>query len=282
MDRRYWGTDWFFDDKGILRFPMTVPPGSAVQIGEPIPFHVQAECETTMNHEFRELGHCRVFRGDIRDIPPEDIGQFQIIVADPPWKYNDQKEIDLNGQPTRGIGAGHHYHMMDTEEIMDLPVADMADKRCMLWLWATGPRLYDAFRVMRAWGFKYLTIGFVWVKTYAHKWGETESQFTLPGLGHETFTDLMNRMLVFGPGYYTGSNVELVLLGRKGRAFKHSPDFKASQVVVAPLGEHSVKPEEAQDRIEEMYPQCETRLELFARRQRVGWTVLGDEVPLEG
>jgi hypothetical protein len=45
MDRRYWGTDWFFDDKGILRFPMTVPPGSAVQIGEPIPFHVQAECE---------------------------------------------------------------------------------------------------------------------------------------------------------------------------------------------------------------------------------------------
>lgn len=81
--------------------------------------------------------------------------KYGIVYADPPWRY-DMK---------RGNGvAENHYPTMSIEEICALPVADLAAKDSALFLWATFPQLNEAFRVMEAWGFKYKTLAFLWLK----------------------------------------------------------------------------------------------------------------------
>ncbi len=81
--------------------------------------------------------------------------KYGIIYADPPWRY-DMK---------RGNGvAENHYPTMSIEEICALPVADLAAKDSALFLWATFPQLNESFRVMEAWGFKYKTLAFLWLK----------------------------------------------------------------------------------------------------------------------
>ena len=84
-----------------------------------------------------------------------EAGKYGIVYADPPWRY-DMK---------RGNGvAENHYPTMSIEEICALPVADIAAKDSALFLWATFPQLNEAFRVMEAWGFKYKTLAFLWLK----------------------------------------------------------------------------------------------------------------------
>lgn len=84
--------------------------------------------------------------------PPLPEGIFNVIYADPPWRYN----VKLRGHPEE------YYPTMATEEICNLkfPIADDA----VLFLWATNPMLEDALKVMDAWGFKYKT-NMVWVKS---------------------------------------------------------------------------------------------------------------------
>lgn len=81
--------------------------------------------------------------------------KYNIIYADPPWRYNDK---GCNGN------AQKHYNTMRLSDICALPVKDIADKDCVLFLWATYPMLKDAMRVIESWGFKYKTLGFQWVK----------------------------------------------------------------------------------------------------------------------
>ena len=81
--------------------------------------------------------------------------KYQIIYADPPWRYENN-----GGQ---GV-AEKHYKTMSVEEICNLPVKALTDKNAVLFLWVTFPQLAEAFQVMEAWGFKYKTVGFVWVK----------------------------------------------------------------------------------------------------------------------
>ena len=81
--------------------------------------------------------------------------QYGIIYADPPWRY-DRKH---------GSGvAENHYPTMSIEEICALPVSELAAKDSTLFLWATFPQLNEAFRVIDAWGFKYKTLAFLWLK----------------------------------------------------------------------------------------------------------------------
>jgi len=95
----------------------------------------------------------------------------------------------------------------------------------------------------------------------------------------EQVSAFMDNLAWFGPGFYTGSNMELVLLGRRGQPFRHAKGHKASQLIFAPHGErHSEKPERMQDLIEWMYPDATPRLELFARRVRDMWDVFGNEI----
>lgn len=213
--------------------------------------------------------------GDARRMDLSRFDRYQVIVADPPWLYNEQKKTRKDGTPTRGIGACHSYDQLTTDEICAMPVSQLAAERCHLYLWATCPLLPDALRVMQAWKFEWVTIPHVWVKMNKGAWEDAQrhiNQLPMFKVTDDLIMAFMNKLACFLPGFYTGSNVELVLLGRRGKPFAHAEGCKASQLIFAPRGEHSQKPEAMQDRIEWMYPDATPR---WARQ---GWTVWGDEV----
>ena len=169
--------------------------------------------------------------------------KYSIIYADPPWRYEMKK-----GQ---GV-AENHYSTMGIEEICSLPVQEICEKDCVLFLWATFPQLPEAFKVIKAWGFCYKTVAFVWIK-------QNKS-----GNGY-----------FFGLGYWTRSNAEICLLAVKGKPKRVSK--KVFQLIVSPLQEHSRKPAEARERIVKLIGDL-PRIELFARQRSPGWDVWGNEV----
>lgn len=176
------------------------------------------------------------------------MNKYQIIYADPPWRYNDKRNTH-----TRFCGgAMAHYPVMDYREIANLPVKDLADEPCVLFLWATFPCLREALYVMDSWGFEYKTIGFNWVKT-----------------------NRVNGKPFFGIGYYTKSNAELCLLGVRGRPKIVSNSV--SSIHISPRREHSQKPDEIRDKIVQLLGDL-PRIELFAREKVEGWDCWGNEV----
>lgn len=144
--------------------------------------------------------------------------KYQIIYADPPWNYKVYSKKGL------GRSAESHYPTMSIEDICALPVGNLADKDCALFLWVTIPCLLEGLSVLKAWGFTYKTVGFVWVKQNR----KADSLF-------------------WGMGYWTRSNVELCILATKG----HPKRINAAvhQVIVSHIEEHSKKPQEARERI---------------------------------
>ena len=83
--------------------------------------------------------------------------KYSIIYADPPWRYKVYSKKGL------GRSAESHYPTMELEDIRALPVGTLAADDCVLFLWTTIPLLHDCFSVMRAWGFSYKTVAFVWI-----------------------------------------------------------------------------------------------------------------------
>lgn len=171
--------------------------------------------------------------------------KYRVIYADVPWSYDNPKGND----PAMG---GVTYPTMSLGEIKALPVEEIADKNCGLFLWATMPKLEQAFEVIRSWGFTYTTTTFVWVKTNSKSGG------IYSGLGH-----------------WTNGNAELVLFGKRGRPKRVAKNVK--QIVMAPRGKHSAKPHEVRNRIVRVMGDV-PRIELFARNKYPGWICLGNEV----
>jgi site-specific DNA-methyltransferase (adenine-specific) len=133
--------------------------------------------------------------------------KYKIIYADPPWAYKDKRDK----HPRLCGGASAHYDTMSIADIKALPIQNIAAEDCMLFLWATFPNLQEALDLIKAWGFKYKTLGFSWIKTNSK-----------------------NGKPFFGIGYYTKSNCEVCLIGVKGKPIKKSN--KVSSVVIAPRG----------------------------------------------
>lgn len=75
--------------------------------------------------------------------------KYKTIYVDPPWMERGGGKIKR--------GADRHYKLMTTKEIMQLPVAELADDNCHLYLWVTNNFLPDALKVITAWGFRYIT-----------------------------------------------------------------------------------------------------------------------------
>jgi len=170
-------------------------------------------------------------------------GKYGVVLADPPWRY-DMK---------RGKGVAEaHYPTMRTDEICALPVAEIAAKDSALFLWSTFPQLPEAFKVIKAWGFSYVTVAFVWLKTNrkAGTW-------------------------FYGMGFWTRSNAEICLFAKRGRPKRHNKGIH--QLIVSPIEEHSKKPDEVRGRIERLMGDV-PRIELFARQPSAGWHVWGNEV----
>ena len=91
---------------------------------------------------------------------PENIPEVpkaRCIVADPPWQRNQTSRGGKYG------GAINHYPLMSLERIKNLPVADLADENAHLYLWVTDSNIDEGLEVVKAWGFRYITL-FHWVK----------------------------------------------------------------------------------------------------------------------
>lgn len=190
------------------------------------------------------MNHYRVF--DPVAPPSLPAGPFDVVLSDPPWWYNARRN-----KSRFGCGARGYYPPMRTRDICALPVGDLTADNCALCLWTTGPRQTDAHEVISAWGFTFCTILFCWVKTNS---------------------DGSPR---FGTGSYTGSNVELCLLARRGRIAPLRVARNVPQVILAPIQEHSQKPECTRLRIEALFGGPLRRLEMFARDERTGWAPWG-------
>ena len=140
---------------------------------------------------------------------------------------------------------------MKNEDIYNLPIENIADDNCILFLWATFPNLQEALNTIKAWGFEYKTCGFNWIKKNK------------------------NGTNFFGIGWYTKSNSEVCLIGTKGKAPKASN--KVSQIVESVREKHSKKPDIVRDKIVEFSGDL-PRIELFARNKVDGWDCWGNEV----
>jgi N6-adenosine-specific RNA methylase IME4 len=178
--------------------------------------------------------------------------KYQIIYADPPWKY-----LWGSGKDGGHFAPEKHYQTMTTREICELDIKSLRAQNCALFLWATMPALPDAIQVVDAWGFKYKTCAFSWVKTKK------------------------DGMPLNGMGSYTKSNIEICLLGMHGHI--KSADKTVPQIVMHPRLGHSVKPPVVRDRIVRLFGDL-ARIELFARQAVEGWDAAGfgiDGVPLQ-
>lgn len=174
--------------------------------------------------------------------------KYKIIYADPPWKYGGGKNHNFEGL------AVDHYPVMTKKEICEMPVRQItSDDGAALFLWVTPPQLETGFDVMRAWGFRYRTIGFTWVKL-----NNDGSPF-------------------FGLGFWTHSNAEHCLIGTSGKNYPRRIDKTISSVVMTKRMKHSKKPPEVRDKIVRLVGDL-PRIELFAREQTDGWDCWGDEV----
>lgn len=180
--------------------------------------------------------------------------KFNIIYADPPWRFQNWSigELAKRGEKWARRNGRSPYNVMDTAAICDLPVQAIANNDCVLFLWATHPKIEDALAVIKAWGFQYKTVAFTWVKTNPS------------GLGWH-----------FGLGYWTRQNPELCLLATKGHP--HRVNNSVPNLVIGPRGKHSAKPSIVRERIVELVGDL-PRVELFARERVDGWISLGYEI----
>jgi N6-adenosine-specific RNA methylase IME4 len=163
--------------------------------------------------------------------------QFPVIYADPPWRYEHVK--------TESRAIENQYPTMDLDDICALPVADIAQDDCILFLWATSPKLYESMKVLDAWGFEYRTCA-VWDKE------------------------------IIGMGYYFRQQHELLLVATRGEIPTPETHARPGSIFVERRSKHSSKPEIAYQIIETMYPDF-AKVELFARNQREGWAAWGNQ-----
>lgn len=168
------------------------------------------------------------------------------ISADPNWNFETWSAKGRDRSPDQ------HYATDPLSVIKALPVARLAADNCALHLWCMDWLLPAALEVIGAWGFKYIKVGHVWVK--------------LNPSGNGRF---------MGLGHWQREGMELCLFATKGKPPRLNADVR--QVIEAPIGRHSEKPEVFQDEMERLT--AGPFLELFARRVRPGWKCWGDEIP---
>lgn len=178
---------------------------------------------------------------------------YDLLLADPPWAFTLYSDRGAKKSPQA------HYACMALEDIKRLPVGALARGDCLLFLWATFPMLPQAFEVIAAWGFRYVTGGAWHKKTVTGK-------------------------SVFGTGYRLRSACEPFLIALNG----NPPTTNAVRNVLetldaegngldATIREHSRKPAGQYEFLEALCPDALKRGELFARQKHPGWDAWGNE-----
>jgi N6-adenosine-specific RNA methylase IME4 len=186
-------------------------------------------------------------------------GYYGAIAVDPASHFSSYTAIQSQNPSSRRDNE-RHYRTMSFAELAALPVKKLAaSSGCHLFVWTSGPFLPQALKLIEAWGFKYSTRAFTWLKTRrSWKSGDllTESDFPV------------------GLGLTVRHQTEIVLLARRGNCRRQRKDVR--ELILAPRREHSRKPDEFYRRVEAY---CEgPYADLFARESRPNWDVYGDEV----
>lgn len=200
--------------------------------------------------------------------------KYQVIYADPPWKYSNKAS---NG------AQANHYPGMTMTEMKAMRVEDIAAKDAVLCMWYTGNFTSEAMDLARAWGFEVRSMKlFTWMKLNAlaeqhiNKALKNAHQDYRP-VDFDFLMDLINDQLRMNGGNYTRANTEDVLIAVRGKGLERKAK-NIKQAIFSPLQEHSRKPEEARARIERLYGDVD-RVELFARQAVGGWDVWGNQAP---
>lgn len=173
--------------------------------------------------------------------------KYKIILADPPWTYNDKA---LAGRR----GAGCKYDLMTLDELKQLPIKKISDNDCILFMWCTWPQIEGGLELIKLWGFEYKTKAFTWVKTNS------------------------NSTLFMGMGSWSRSNDEFILLATKGKPKRINAGINS--VILSPIQKHSKKPDIFRKKIIELVGDL-PRIELFARTKVHGWDVWGNDQNLK-
>ena len=172
----------------------------------------------------------------------DSVKKYQIIVIDPPWQV---KKIQNKQRPNQ---VEMDYPMMSIDEIKNLPIANIADENCWLFLWTTQKYLWDSKSILEGWGFNH-KLTMVWEKTYGRSAG----------------------MALYGFRW----NAEFILVGTIGKKDMFPRTKLIPAVFQAENIRHSQKPDRFYKLVE---PLGENRIDIFARQKREGWSVWGNEV----
>ena len=172
--------------------------------------------------------------------------QFGTILADPPWQFSNR-----TGKMAPEHKRLKRYETMSLKEIIELPVAHLAKDKSHLYLWVPNALINEGLEVMERWGFTYKT-NLIWFKI--RKDGGPDGR---------------------GVGFYFRNVTEIILFGTRGKLRTLAPGRSQVNIIQSRKREHSRKPDELYDIIEECSPG--PFIELFARGARKGWTAWGNQ-----
>lgn len=199
----------------------------------------------------------RTKRNDLPNLYP-DLPQkkYSVIYCDPPWDYGGKMQFDKSGKVEsnpnweKGIfisAAKFKYPTVKTRDLKKIPLLEICEDDCLLFMWVTNPHLAQGIDLGQSWGFEYKTVAFVWDK------------------------------MVHNPGQYTMSYCELCLVFKRGRIPKPRGTRNEVQLVRKKRGKHSEKPAEIRQAIHRMFP-TQAKIELFARQTDPEWDHWGLDV----
>jgi len=173
--------------------------------------------------------------------------KYGTILADPPWRFSNR-----SGKMAPEHKRLARYPTMSLEEIRNLPISELALPKSHLYLWVPNALLAEGLTVMESWGFQYKT-NLVWHKI--RKDGGPDGR---------------------GVGFYFRNVTELILFGIKGPLRTKKPGRSQVNIILSRKREHSRKPDELYNIIEDCSPG--PYLELFARHKRTNWHQWGNEI----
>jgi N6-adenosine-specific RNA methylase IME4 len=170
---------------------------------------------------------------------------YEVIVIDPALHFKLYSEAGAKKSPQA------QYRTMADNDILDLPVGSLASLGCLMFLWATAPKLPLALKMVEAWGFTYKSV-MVWRKVTT------------------------NGKVRWGPGYRVRSTGELVIVATLGNPRQ---TYIPPTIFDGVAREHSRKPEEFYALVEKIMPHAR-RADVFSRQLRPGWESFGDQTLL--
>lgn len=225
----------------------------------------------------------------IREV--QALGGYKIVNADPAWSYNDL-----------GCNGAVPYEVMSPPEIRGMPVREIVADDAALFLWGTYPKLPEVLEVGNAWGFKFKSIAFQWIK-YRGVMKVTPAELRRQAAELLRIADEIERGILSGKedwlrivpflglGRWTRGNTEPCLLFTRGKPRRvdkavsqlietfDGEDVLDDGILQAPLGRHSAKPRQVRDRIKKLMGDLPA-VELFARERVEGWDAWGNDPAL--